>query len=132
MIRQVFYEAVQTKRSFRTENLECQSNRIFIHSYLQYIISGQFMVVWRWDSSKFDLRVVEQSSICHLKQVSIKNNLEKPAKNDFITYYGEICPLPSFYFLQKKWTGNNLIYRNMHPYCSRTKFYLLFFLNNKE
>ena len=51
---------------YRTQNLECQSNRIFIYSYLQYIISGQFMVVWRWGSSKFDLRVVEQSSICHL------------------------------------------------------------------
>jgi len=92
---------------YRTQNLECQSNRIFIYSYLQYIISGQFMVVWRWGSSKFDLRVVEQSSICHLKQVSINNNLNKPAKNSLITFYSEICQLPSFYFLPKnKWTGN--------------------------
>jgi len=34
-------------------------------------------------------------------------------------------------YQKNKWTGNNSIYRNMHPYCSRTK-YLLFSLNNRE
>jgi hypothetical protein len=32
---------------------------------------------------------------------------------------------------QKNEPGNNLTYRNVHPYCSKTKFLLIFSLNNK-